>query len=139
MKYLILALLPLSLFGQAPKKANTIVAQSVSLKDCVAALVAGGYQIEKIDTVFNLVLTKPKAIRKTNATIVLQVSGKDDDLLITGTMDPNTEVNGGGFSFKGSASRVENIGMKGSDAKLAFEEMDRFAKSLDAELKYLTR
>jgi hypothetical protein len=132
----VLLFLSWTCLGQAPKKTNLIIVKGATLKEAVSGLLSSGFMIDKIDTTFGIVTTKPKAPNKSLASMIIQVVQKDTALYITGSASSNMRVNAGLFSAESAAQTVSNIGMKGSDMRLCFAQMDKVAQSLGREVEY---
>ena len=134
MKYLLLLLyfLPLLTFSQNLKKANLIVIPThgsveTIYKKTIVVLVQNGYKIEKSASDLRTILTSPKVLSEEEITINLDVfivSNKEIQLR-GNTFIPNVGV-----------SKIENVGMKGSPAKISWEEMNKIAKLLGDDLIY---
>lgn len=139
MKYTFLFLiLPLFSIAQ-PKGANTIIIKGATFPECVSQLITKGFIIDRLDSTYKVISTKPKLAKKSASDITLQLAEKDSSLYITGVMNSKITVNTGLFS-QGGASAVPIIfkGMKGSEMKLCWVAMEDFAKSFEKELEYRT-
>ena len=134
MKYLyfLLYLLPSIAFSQNLKKANLIVIPTngsveTIYKKTIVVLVQNGYKIENSAKDLRTILTAPKVLAEEEVTVNLDVfivSNKEIQLR-GNTFIPNVGV-----------SKIENVGMKGSPAKLSWEEMNNIAKQLGKDLVY---
>ena len=107
----------------APKHSNAIVVKGATIKEAVPVLLSNGYMMDKIDTAFGLIYTRPKLVRGSDD-VILQVAAKDAGIEISGQYD---------YGLK-----ISNRGMKGSALKKGFEEMDRVAKAFNKEVEYKT-
>lgn len=138
MKYFFLLLFcPFLSIAQPPKGATTIIIKGASFSECVSQLIVKGFIIDRLDSTYKVISTKPKLAKKSASDISLQLSEKDSSLFITGIMNPKITVNTGLFSQGGaSAVPIQFKGMKGSEMKLCWNAMEDFAKSFEKEVEY---
>lgn len=139
MKSLLALLFPLFVFPQS-KGDNVILVKGVSFYEAVTRLLDEGYSIEKIDSNFKTVQTAFKQTKKPSTRVSIFIRVKDSTAIVTGIVYDMVLV---GIEFLGrryteddAKDPIANIGMKGSSAKDAFIEMDRFAKSFNKTIEY---
>jgi hypothetical protein len=134
MKYvlLFLSLIPLVSISQGLKKANLIVipingsVESIYRKTIIV-LVQNGYKIESSSNDLRAILTGPKVLAEEEITINL-------DIFIISNKE--IQLRGNTFIPNVGVSKIENVGMKGSPARISWEEMNRIARLLGKELIY---
>jgi hypothetical protein len=137
MKYIILLLmLPCAVFAQ-PKGATVIVVKHTTFPDGVRQLISKGFIIDRLDSTYKVVSTKPRLAKKSASDITLQLNERDSSLYITGVMNMKMSVNVGMFTRGGdNSTAIQFKGMKGSEMKLCWQAMDDFAKSFGREVEY---
>ena len=138
MKLLFLLLLPFFSIAQQ-KGANVIKVSNVSFDQCVSALIADGFIIDRIDKEYKVITTKPLEVKKAGTVIILQVNQKDSALMIRGQLSETIGLVIGGQNIKSESSRIVNKGMRGSVNKLCFDRMNDFARSLGGEVSYIVQ
>ena len=137
MKFILFILLlpAFSLCQDPPKKTNTIKVTGVDFKTAATLLLDQGYMIEKSDTSLGFMMSAPKMVHKAwSGNLKINVRMKDSTAIITGLYNMN--VNLSTVDLK-QYEPVENIGMKGSVIRTAFEALDKYAKSFGRPVEYL--
>ena len=129
---LILIFLPFISISQNLKKANLIVVATngsveTIYKKTVMVLIQNGYKIEYSAKDLRSILTSPKVLSEDEITINL-------DFFIVSNKE--IQIRGNTFIPNVGVSKIENVGMKGSPAKISWEEMNKIAKILGKDITY---
>lgn len=138
MKYIlaILFLIPALAFGQKNKERKIIVVVSDTanlFNRVVQAFYEREYTVDNKDQQGGFISTKEKAIKAGFSTDVkLRALVKDSVITFTGEYRVNVNIMGQDPNF----DPIYNWGMKGSAAKLSWQEMESIAKKFGNQITY---
>jgi len=132
---------------EAPKRATTIIIKDCTFRQAMNQLLDQGYSIEKYDSVFKTIRTDLKDGEKEDGNVTalykifLDCRIKDSNLIVTGHLLPAVTMGAFksnlNYNSNGSVIAVENKGMKGSELKMSWIMMNKFALSFKNSIEYV--
>ena len=135
MKTLILLLI-LPFFAQPQEKKDTKISVRVDTLNIQSrvklALFENGYTVESEDR--NFVASTEKSMG--SRSIKIRVLIKADSIVITGQVANDVTISIGGVKVERTFERVYYGGMKGSDNRIAWEELVKFARIFGTGITY---
>jgi hypothetical protein len=132
---------PFNVDGQEiPKKANTIIVKGATLEEVSNMLLSKSYIIERLDKDLKTVSTRQAMSKRNKALYVsINIRIKDGSAIITGSCSNNLEIKFGSITISPDDYPIENIGMKCSLFRAAFDELNDFALSFNRPVEYLVK
>jgi len=137
--FLLLILSPLFSFGQAKKDSKivvTVLDTANLFNRTVLYLYEQGYALEAKDEALKYISTKDKPLGKQSASIKVNVLVKDSILTISGAIADDVQLTIGGITTTRTFMPIEYRGLKRSAMMLAWEELEKIAKSFGTLLTY---
>lgn len=139
MKFLLL-LLPLYSFSQnaIPEKANAIKVTGIAFREIANNALDAGFVFDKVDSNFQTIKTEFRNGKNKSMKLRLMIRVKDSVAIISGEWYDASSI---GRTVAGVEHTIENSTMKikytSGHSKRCFEDMDKFAQSLNRPVEYI--
>ncbi len=135
---LLLIFYSISYSQQLQKKDTKIIVVSADTSNLfnriILALFERGYSIESKDEQLKLLASTERAWGSRSVKIRAMI--KDSVIIFTGQVANNVTISLWGAKAERTFDNIYYGGMKGSDLRIAWEELDSFAKEFGSDLKY---
>lgn len=118
--------------AQPPKNVTTIIVKNVDYKKVANALLDKGYFIDRGDSELGTIITKERRLSNMAAHILIHARIIDSTAHITGEIKSMFTL----FDTPPTYHKILNKGMKGSDMKMAFNEMNEIGLLLSKNPEY---